>query len=128
MTFKFDPTAVIVVVDAVLLGPLDTVELRLFIDTGADMSVIRPGSMAAAGYDPSRASRQVAVTTAGGSGVTAEVYHVARLTSLGLGRDDFPIISYDLPPDIDIDGLLGLDFFAGHVLTLDFVNYTVSLT
>src|SRR5262245_15248675 len=128
MTFPFDPAAGVVVVAGKLLGPIDTVELRLLIDTGADMTVINPGSLTAAGYDPTKTLSQFGVTTAGAMGTSTGLFRVDRLTALGLGRDNLPLLCYALPATVDIDGLLGLDFFEGHVLTIDFVNHTVALT
>lgn len=43
-----------------------------------------------------------------------------RFTALGQDRIDFPDLSQALPPGAEIDGVLGLDFLRGQVLTLDF--------
>jgi hypothetical protein len=56
------------------------------------------------------------------------LFIVNRFSALGLDRINFPAVSYGLPPGADFDGLLGTDFFEGHVLTIDFVNHTVALT
>jgi hypothetical protein len=128
MTFPFDPAAGAVLVDGALAGPAGAVALRLLLDTGANVSVIAPDRMRAAGYDPTRPPGQITVTTAGSTGTVAGLFIVGRPTALGMDRINSPVLSYALPPDVDIDGLIGLDFFEGHVLTLDFVNHTVSLT
>ncbi len=128
MTLPFDPAAGAVVVDGELAGPLNTVEVRLLVDTGANVTAVAPGVLSAVGYDPTQPPGQISVTTASSAGVGAGIFMVNRLTALGLDRKNFPLLSYALPPNVDFDGLLGLDFFEGHVLTLDLVNHTISLT
>jgi hypothetical protein len=43
-----------------------------------------------------------------------------RLTALGRERLGFPVLGHTLPPSAGVDGLLGVDFFRGLVLTIDF--------
>jgi hypothetical protein len=43
-----------------------------------------------------------------------------RLTALGQERFGFPVLGHTLPPSAGVDGLLGLDFFRGLCLTIDF--------
>ena len=35
-------------------------------------------------------------------------------------RTEFPVLGHTLPPSAGVDGLLGLDFFRGQSLTLNF--------
>jgi len=81
--------------------------------------MIDPIMLIAVGYDPDSSTDQVQVTMGGGS---ASVLRVAlnRLTVLGQHRIGFSVLSHPLPPDAGVDGLLGLDFFRGSILTLDF--------
>jgi hypothetical protein len=51
-----------------------------------------------------------------------------RFTSLGQDRLDFPVLSHALSPVSGIDGLLGLDFLRGQVLTLDFRGGLITLS
>jgi predicted aspartyl protease len=127
MKAPFGPARGAVVVGH-LAGPTGVVEMRLLVDTGANRTLLSPGSIAAAGYDPTRPLRPVTVKTASSAGVTGGVFQVIRLSALGVSRTDIQVLSYSLPSNIDFDGLLGLDFFAGHVLSFDFVNNTVELT
>ena len=52
---------------------------------------------------------------------------VGRLEALGQVRANFSVISHTLPPTAAIDGVLGLDFFRNHVLTLDFQRGVIAL-
>jgi hypothetical protein len=53
---------------------------------------------------------------------------VSKLTALGQDRTAFPALARTLPPNAGIDGVLGLDFFRGQVLTFDFRGGTIPLT
>jgi hypothetical protein len=48
------------------------------------------------------------------------VLEVARLDCLGHSHANFSILARPLPPTAPMDGLLGLDFFRGLELTIDF--------
>jgi len=63
-----------------------------------------------------------------GSGVEyAPLLLVRRVEALGQGRTDFPVVAHTLPPSASVDGLLGLDFFRGQILNLDFRTGVVTL-
>lgn len=75
--------------------------------------------LVALGYDPALAPDRIQITT--GSGVEfAPRVVLQKITALGLERTAFPVLGHTLPPSAAVDGLLGLDFFRGHVLTIDF--------
>ncbi len=83
--------------------------------------------MVALGYKPALASEQVQVTT--GSGVEfAPRMKVNKITALGRKRTAFPVLCHTLPPSAGVDGLLGLDFLRGQVLTIDLKAGQVLLT
>jgi len=64
-----------------------------------------------------------------GSGtVLAPLVIVSRLSALGQDRTSFPVLGHTLPPNAGIDGLIGLNFLRGQVLTIDFRNGQLSLT
>ena len=126
MSFPFDPQQGLVVVRAELSGPQGAAVLRLALDTGATGTVVNVGMLVAIGYDPALTPERLQITT--GSGVE----FVPRITldkiqALGLERASFPILCHTLPPSAGVDGLLGLDFFEGQRLTIDFRKGEVSL-
>jgi hypothetical protein len=70
-------------------------------------------------YDPALSADRVQVTT--GSGVEfAPRVELQRLTVLGQERYGLQVLGHTLPPSSGVDGLLGLDFFRGLRLTVDF--------
>jgi len=52
---------------------------------------------------------------------------VNRFTALGVHRIGFRVLARGLPPEAGVDGLLGLDFLRGYLLTLDFRGGVLSL-
>jgi hypothetical protein len=116
-----------VLVDAEVEGPAGTVRLRLTLDTGATRTLIHGGKLLAAGYDLAAAPARVQATTA--SGVTSlPRLAVQRLTALGQDRTQFLVLGHALRPSASSDGLLGVDFFRGCVLTLDFRSGLITLS
>ena len=126
MTFGFDPDIGLVIVQAELWGPDGSAVLRLALDTGAMTTLINASPLALVGYDPALSSERVQLTT--GSGVeVAPLVRAQRITALGQQRDDHLILCHTLPPSANVDGLLGLDFFRGQSLQIDFRAGEISL-
>src|SRR5690349_1462123 len=108
-----------IIVTAEVDGPSGTGILRLALDTGATRTLIDRTMLVTVGYDPAFAPGRIQVTTANGTAVVPEI-PVAKLRALGQERAGFRVLCHTLPPGIGIDGLLGLDFLRGQVLTIDF--------
>lgn len=127
MSYSFNPRWGLVHVRAELFGPHGDIILRLALDTGATSTTINAGLLIAVGYDPSLAPERVEMTT--GSAVEyARRLSVKKLRALGQERVDFPVIAFTLPPTANVDGLLGLDFFRGQELNLNFRTGVVGLS
>lgn len=126
MTVRFDPNRRTIVVPAILAGATRTVALDLLLDTGASDTVISERKLSAAGYDHSAATNLHTVVTVSGTIQVLE-FRVLVFAALGDVRTDFPILSHTFPVGTGHDGILGLDFLRGHVLTLDFVNGQITL-
>lgn len=119
MSFPFDPRRGLIVIGAELTGPSGAAVLRLAVDTGATSTLVNVAMLVAIGCDPALAADRVQVTT--GSGVEfAPRIELQRLAALGQERFGFPVLGHTLPPSAGVDGLLGLDFFRGLRLTIDF--------
>jgi predicted aspartyl protease len=119
VSFTFDPQRGLIIVHAELWGPDGNGVLRFALDTGATSTVVNAGSLVAIGYDPGMISDRIQLTT--GSGVEfAPRVVIQRMIALGHERLSFPVLGHTLPPSASIDGLLGLDFFRGLDLSIDF--------
>jgi predicted aspartyl protease len=122
----FDLELQLVVVSATLTGPSGPVECLLAVDTAATDTHISPYVLQLAGYDPAALFDPVTLLTVGGR-LTTDRIRVARLRCLGQTATDFRVICHTVTATTRIDGLLGLDFLRGRVLTLDFVRGRIAL-
>jgi predicted aspartyl protease len=119
VNFVFDPWRGLIVVRAELWGPSGSAVLQLALDTGATSTLVNIGMLVAIGYDPALNAERVQVTT--GSGVEfAPRVVLQRVNAVGQERLSFPVLGHTLPPSANVDGLLGLDFFRGLNLAIDF--------
>jgi predicted aspartyl protease len=127
MTYGFDPTQGLIIVPVRLFGPEGDMIVRLALDTGATSTLINSEIIVLLGYDPAASSDRIQVTT--GSGVEyCPRLAVRRIEALGRSVQNFPTLSHTLPPTAHVDGLLGLDFFRGCQLNIDFHTGNITIT
>lgn len=126
MTFTFDPAGRAVFLDVWITGPSDTKLARLRLDTGATHTLIRATMLELVGFRPADMTRPRRFRSATGGG-EAPTLVLRQLLALGHTRTEFRVAAYDPPPAVSGDGLLGLDFLRGRVLTLDFARGRVGL-
>jgi predicted aspartyl protease len=126
MKFPFDPQQGLIIVRTEIWGPIGSMVLRLALDTGATSTVVNVGLLVAIGYDPALVPDRIQITTGSGVEFVPRVM-VDRIAALGQEQTSFPILGHTLPPSAGVDGLLGLDFFRGQSLTLDFRTGQVRL-
>ena len=81
--------------------------------------MVNTGMLVALGYDPALIPDRVQITTGSGVEFVPRVL-LDRIMALGRESAEFPVLAHTLPPSAGIDGLLGLDFFRGWNLTIDF--------
>lgn len=125
MSLVFDPHQGLIIVNTEVAGPAGSGVLRLA-DTGATTTLINVGMLLSVGYDPAISSDRVQITT--GSGIEfVPRLTLKSLTALGRELTDFPILCHTLPPSTGVDGLLGLDFFRGSTLKIDFKQGVITL-
>jgi len=121
MSVSFDPEHGLVIVRAQVTGPAGIAVLRLALDSGATRTLINSSLLVAVGYDPAAAHERTEVTTGSGVEFAAKV-PVNKIIALGQEREDFSVLAHTLPPSAGVDGVLGLDFLRGLILTIDFRN------
>jgi predicted aspartyl protease len=126
MSAAFDRSEGLIVVPVELTGPSATGVARLALDTGATDTLINVAMLVSVAYDPSLVSERVQVTTGSGVEFAARIL-LQRIVAIGRERTRFPVLGHTLPSSTGIDGLLGLDFLRGQVLTIDFRAGSVSL-
>jgi len=124
---SFDGHEGLIIVRAELFGPSGSIVVRPALDTGATSTTVNAGLLNSIGYDPALVPDRVQLTT--GSGVEyAPRLSVNKIEALGQKRVNFPVVAHTLPPTASVDGLLGLDFFRGQELNLNFRTGVVVLS
>jgi predicted aspartyl protease len=126
MSERFDPTARSVLIPVFVVGLENAHRFRFAIDTGANRTSMRAEFLRLLGFNPSAATRRRRMRSATGM-VIAPIITVPRIVSLGLTKVDFEVAAHDPPESFEADGLLGLDFFRGYVLNLDFIRGRIAL-
>ena len=119
MSFAFNPHQGLVVVHAEIWGPSGSAVLLLALDTGATFTLVNPARLMQLGYDPAVAPDRFQVSTASGVEFVSRLT-VKKIAALGREQNDFYVLSHTLPASVRVDGLLGLDFFRGQSLSIDF--------
>jgi gag-polyprotein putative aspartyl protease len=118
-THAFMPGSGPILVEARATGPVKGANLKLVLDTGATTSLISLTTLLLLGIDPNQPLRRLQMTN-GSSVQVVPVVMLTLLSALGQHRIGFPVIAHALPKSPGVDGLLGLDFLRGQVLTIDF--------
>lgn len=125
MSFAFDPGERLIVTVVRLWGPNGSDAFRFGVDTGATETVVTVARLALLGCALSSSERANVFTASALE--SAPRVRVQRIRALGHERSDFPVLAYNLPAQIGVDGMLGLDFLRGFRLTVDFREGQLSL-
>ncbi len=126
MSFPFNPTSGPIRVWGELEGPGGLTPLRLLLDTGADHTFLALPSLLAVGYGPASAQPRAQVMLVSGS-MSVPICPALSVRALGQKRIQLPVGGHVFPPCANADGLLGLDFFRGFELTIDFRGGQITL-
>jgi predicted aspartyl protease len=127
VSVRFNPHYRLIVVTAVIFGPAGDATARLALDTGASVTTLSRTLLHLAGYDPDTAPTKVQIATGSGTAVVPQL-SVTRIEALGQARSNLPVLCHTFPPTVTVDGLLGLDFLRGFLLTIDFQAGRITLT
>ena len=108
-----------------MTGPAGLARCVVAVDTGAVRTSISPFLLEAVGYELITSPRTTAVVSA--TGLTrAPVFDSVQVMALG-ERRDLDVMALQLPQGLNFQGLLGLDFFRGTALIIDFANGFIEL-
>ncbi len=124
MSELFDPDVGSIVVPVFVVGPQRNYTLRCTLDTGSTQTVLLASVLRALGYDLSRPVSRIRSATGIAS---APVIRMSAVAALGHVRTDLLVAAHNLPLGATADGLLGIDFFRGLILTLDFARGRIEL-
>jgi predicted aspartyl protease len=116
-----------ILVDAEISGPKGKANASLVLDTGATSTSLNVSLLRSVGYDPDAATDFIQVAT-GSTVVMVPRIMLNRLSALGRHTIGLRVLAHDLPTAAAVDGLLGLDFFRGLSLVIDFRAEQITLT
>jgi hypothetical protein len=123
--FELEDEDSLILVDA----EIDELPITLALDTGATHTVIDLTALLMAGYSVRDAKGTLPMETAKGV-IDALVFEVQVFSALNKTIRVFEICSYDFLANsvlANIDGVLGLDFYRGGVLIIDFKQQEITL-
>ena len=87
----------------------DYFSIKLLVDTGASFTILPVQILKDLGYDIKHPIREENIVTGKGT-IKAPVVQVSWLNCLGQTIKNFEVIAYNLPPNLRVDGVLGMDF------------------
>ena len=121
MRLHFDPDEGLIVIPTRPWGQSGDVIVQLALDTGATGSIVNWDILVFLGYDPAIVPERIQMTTGSGVEFVPRIV-IDKIQALGQQRQNFPVLCHTLPPSTTVDGVLGLDFFRGKRLVLDFIS------
>lgn len=123
----FDPKDRLIYIEVVLEGPggFDTPVFAL--DTGASRTTVAEAVLPRLGIDPTALPRRHRANTASSRESAGEV-GLVRMTALGRTVLRPTVMFQALNPRLRVEGVLGLDFFRGRVVTIDFHRGRIRFT
>jgi hypothetical protein len=122
----FNAKAGLILIEAEVSGPTGKARATLVLDTGATSTSPNRKVLRSIGYDPDAATSFARMAT-GTTVATVPRLTINRLSALGRHVIGLPVLAHDLPAAAAVDGLLGLDFFRGLLLSLDFRSGQITL-
>ena len=126
MNARFDPEFGSICVPVTVVGPRWSHDLQCVIDSGSQQTILPTIFLRALGCDLSKPAGRVRIRSATGT-ASVPLIRVSAIMALDRVRPDFLVAAHDFPLGTTADGLLGLDFFLGFILNLDFIRGRASL-
>ncbi|MCW6051660.1 retroviral-like aspartic protease family protein [Lyngbya sp. CCAP 1446/10] len=83
--------------------------VRLLVDTGSSFTILPVQVLQNLGYNTGNPLRRQELVTGQGI-IYAPVINVSWFNCVGQLIEDFEIVAHNLPPNIRINGLIGMDF------------------
>ena len=87
----------------------DFVRVRLLVDTGSSFTILPVQVLQNLGYDTRNPLRRQELVTGQGR-IYVPVINVCWFNCVGQFIENFDVFAHDIPPNLRIDGLLGMDF------------------
>jgi clan AA aspartic protease (TIGR02281 family) len=113
----------------VLIIPAQIGELsvRFLVDTGCAVTTVTPRAVERLGLDRTRFTGQRVMFTAAGTIISVPATRIASLRLGGAELRDVEVALLDLPPGVNLDGLLGVNVLDRFRVTFEFRSATLVL-
>ncbi len=85
-------------------------KISLLLDTGSSFTIIPRQILENLGYNLSQPIRYQAITTGKGNTSPLPIIKVSWFNCLGQLIENFEVLVYDIPKNLQVNGLLGMDF------------------
>ncbi len=115
---KIDPNANAIKLQVEIFGENCSVVVKGILDTGASYVMIPWKVAEKLGYDPVKTKERISITTAS-STEKVPLITLKKVIVSGVEKSDVLAVCHDLPPQINIDVLIGLSFLKRHTTTID---------
>ena len=116
----FDLAQQAIIVPALVEVDGMTRDLKLLVDTGTYETLLCETAIRSFWLTPANSIEKTPIRTVTGSD-DAYRYQIDSITALGIEKRNINVISYPIPRNAGVDGLLGLDFFINRKLIIDFI-------
>lgn len=127
MPVRFRTTDGLVRVPVLVVTPQSTARLRFIVDPGTARTILAEEQAVHLGLTRDVSTRRSRVASVLGA-EEGYIVRLAGLHALGWERPDFEVACHRFAAGAEVEGLLGADFFAGLVLTIDYAANTVDLS
>ena len=121
----FDLSQQAIIVPAVVEVDGITRDLKLLVDTGTYETLLCETAIRLFWLTPASSIEKTPIRTLTSSD-DAYRYQIDSITALGVEKRKINVISYLMPRNAGVDGLLGLDFFLDRKLLIDFILSKIS--
>ena len=88
----------------------DCQRVSLLVDTGASLTIIPKSILEDLGYDLNNPVRYQSIITGQGKTKPLPVIQLSWFNSMGQFIEDFEVITYQLPRQLQVSGVLGMDY------------------
>ncbi len=123
----FLATAPLLVVQCVLWRGSRYIVLRMAVDSGASLVMIKPDILVGLGYDLT-AARPMTIYGIHAQALTAPQVTLERFGVIGAEEANVDCLALSLPPQVGLDGLVGLSYLHRFsVVTFNFSDNSLTL-
>ncbi len=126
-SFYFPKNKGLILCSAKISGHHRSAFLPLALDTGATNTIISLKTAQALGLLKNQKKQVTMVIATSGGNKTCPVIAIPEFSCLGITKRNLQVICYDLPSKRPVEGLLGLNFFKGMQMVIDFQKGLITL-